>query len=66
MSRVPQGSDPDWVLNDMVGQGMVWAEMILEVDSPDSLERVAKVVRSAERNFALSRRSLCEIRRRTA
>ncbi len=37
------------VLNDMVEAQMVGAETVLELESPDSAERVRKVVRNAER-----------------
>ena len=37
------------VLNDTVEANMLGAETTLEVDSPDSPERVARVLRSAER-----------------
>jgi hypothetical protein len=37
------------VLNDTIAASMVGAETILEVDSSDAPERVARVVRNAER-----------------
>jgi len=37
------------VLNDTVEASMLGAETTLELDSPDSPERVAKLVRNAER-----------------
>ena len=37
------------VLNDTIEAGMLGAEATLEIDSPDPAERVAKVVRNAER-----------------
>jgi len=37
------------VLNDTVEGGMLGAETTLEIDSPDPPERVARVVRNAER-----------------
>ena len=37
------------VLNDMIEGEMVGAETRLELESPDAAERVAKVVRNAER-----------------
>jgi hypothetical protein len=37
------------VLNDTVEAAMVGAETVLEIDSPDEPERVARVVRNAER-----------------
>ncbi len=37
------------VLNDTIEASMVGAETVLEIDSPDPPERVAKVVRNAER-----------------
>jgi hypothetical protein len=37
------------VLNDTVMASMAGAETTLEIDSPDSPERVAKVIRNAER-----------------
>jgi hypothetical protein len=37
------------VLNDTIQGQMIGAETTLELDSPDSPERVAKVVRNAER-----------------
>ena len=37
------------VLNDTIQAEMVGAETVLEVDSPDAPERVARVVRNAER-----------------
>ncbi len=37
------------VLNDSVQATMLGAETVLEIDSPDAPERVARVVRNAER-----------------
>ncbi len=37
------------VLNDSVQATMLGAETVLEIDSPDGPERVARVVRNAER-----------------
>lgn len=37
------------VLNDTVQGAMLGAETVLEIDSPDAPERVARVVRNAER-----------------
>ena len=37
------------VLNDTIRGRMLGAETVLEIDSPDSPERVARVVRNAER-----------------
>ena len=37
------------VLNDSVQAAMLGAETVLEIDSPDAPERVARVVRNAER-----------------
>jgi hypothetical protein len=37
------------VLNDTIQAEMLGAETVLEVDSPDAPERVARVVRNAER-----------------
>ena len=37
------------VLNDTVQGAMLGAETVLEIDSPDTPERVARVVRNAER-----------------
>ena len=37
------------VLNDTVEAAMVGAETVLEIDSPDTPERIARVVRNAER-----------------
>ncbi len=37
------------VLNDTVSASMVGADTTLEIESPDSPERVARVVRNAER-----------------
>ena len=37
------------VLNDSVQAAMLGAETVLEIDSPDPPERVARVVRNAER-----------------
>ena len=37
------------VLNDTIEASMVGAETVLEIDSPDPPERVARVVRNAER-----------------
>jgi hypothetical protein len=37
------------VLNDTIQGAMLGAETVLEIDSPDAPERVARVVRNAER-----------------
>jgi len=37
------------VLNDTIQGSMLGAETVLEIDSPDAPERVARVVRNAER-----------------
>ena len=37
------------VLNDTIDASMVGADTVLELDSPDAPERVARVVRNAER-----------------
>ena len=37
------------VLNDSVQAQMLGAETVLEIDSPDAPERVARVIRNAER-----------------